>query len=195
MPPSNPSTLMDETSLCCGKTKPKRLSFGCIKTQKVKMRHRKNLLKAALLSSLLMFLSGGRIHAADKNSQLVHVTIGTILVNNQRDEFDAKCKSIEKQLKVLKYRSYRCLKDESQDVAWQGNGVFEISGGRSLSVVPQELRNNRISLKVRLTEGQKPLVDTIVRIPNRGNFILGGISGGPPNEGGALVLSISASAQ
>jgi hypothetical protein len=142
-----------------------------------------------------MFLSAAWMQAADKTSQLVQVTIGTILVSNQRDEFDPKCKSIEKQLKVMKYRSYRCVKDESREVAWQGNGVFEISGGRSLSVVPQEFRNNRISLKVRLTEGQKPLVDTIVRIPNRGNFILGGIPDGPPNEGGAVVLSISASTQ
>lgn len=159
------------------------------------MRHRKNLLKAALLFNLLMFLSASWLPAADKNSQSVQVTIGTILVSNQRDEFDAKCKNIEKQLKVLKYRSYRCVKEESRDVGWQGNGVFEIPGGRSLSVVPQEFRNNRISLKVRVTEGQKPLVDTIVRIPNRGNFILGGIPDGPPNEGGALVLSISAATQ
>lgn len=155
------------------------------------MRHRKNLLKAALLSNLLIFLAAAWIQAADKNSQSVHVTIGTILASNQNDEFDAKLKGIEKQLKVLKYRSYRSLKDESQDVAWQGNGVFEIPGGRSLSVAPQEFRNNRIALKVRLMEGQKPIIDTTVRIPNRGNFILGG----PPHEGGALVLSISASAQ
>ena len=155
------------------------------------MRHRKNLLKAALLSNLLIVLAAAWIQAADKNSQLVHVTIGTILASNQNDEFDARLKGMEKQLKVMKYRSYRSLKEESQDVAWQGNGVFEIPGGRSLSVAPQEFRNNRISLKVRLMEGQKPLIDTTVRIPNKGNFILGG----PPHEGGALVLSISASAQ
>jgi hypothetical protein len=156
------------------------------------MKQRKNLLKAALLSNLLIVLAAAWLQAADKNSQLVHVTIGTILASNQNDEFDAKLKGMEKQLKnVLKYRSYRSLKEESQDVAWQGNGVFEIPGGRSLSVAPQELRNNRIALKVRLMEGQKPLIDTTVRIPNRGNFILGG----PPHEGGALVLSISASAQ
>jgi hypothetical protein len=59
-----------------------------------------------------------------------------------------------------------------------------------LTVAPQEFRNNRIALKVTLTEGQKPLLDTTVRIPNKGNFILGG----PPHEGGALVLSISAAA-
>jgi len=155
------------------------------------MTHRKNLLKAALLFNLLIFLAAAWIQAADKNSQPVHVTIGTILAGNQNDEFDARLKGMEKQLKVMKYRSYRWLKEESQDVAWGGNGVFEIPGGRSLSVAPQEIRNNRIALKVRLTEGQKPIIDTTVRIPNKGNFILGG----PPHEGGALVLSISASAQ
>jgi hypothetical protein len=155
------------------------------------MTRRKNLLKAALLFNLLIFLAAAWIQAADKNSQLVHVTIGTILASNQNDEFDARLKGMEKQLKVMKYRSYRSLKEESQDVAWQKNGVFEIPGGRSLSVAPQEFRNNRIALKVRLMEGQKPIIDTTVRIPNKGNFILGG----PPHEGGALVLSISASAQ
>jgi hypothetical protein len=44
---------------------------------------------------------------------------------------------------------------------------------------------------VRLTEGDKPVVDTTVKIANKGNFILGG----PPHEGGALVLSISAAVQ
>ena len=156
------------------------------------MKQRKNLLKAALLFSLLMFVAFARVQAAERNSQLVRVTIGIILASNQNDEFDAKLKPIEKQLKVLKYRSYRSLKDESQEVAWRANGVFEIPGGRSLTVAPQEFRHNRIALKVRLTEGQKPIVDTTVRIPSRGNFIL---VPDLPHEGGALVLSISAAAQ
>ncbi len=155
------------------------------------MKQPKHLLKAALLFSLLMAVAVAWVQAADKNSQWVRVTIGIILASNQSDEFDAKLKALEKQLKVLKYRSYRSLKDESQDVAWRTIGVFEVPGGRSLSVSPQELRNNRIALKVRLTEGQKPLIDTTVRIPNKGNFILGG----PPHDGGVLVLSISAATE
>jgi hypothetical protein len=83
------------------------------------------------------------------------------------------------------------IREESQKGSWQGNAVFEIPGGRSLLVTPQELRNNRISLKVRLLEGEKPIVDTTVRFPNRGNFLLGG----PAHEGGVLILSISAMTQ
>ncbi len=144
-----------------------------------------------LLFSLLALLAVAVTGTAQKQPQNVQVRIGSILASNQSDEFDARLKGLEKQLRVLKYRSYRLLKDESQSVPWQGNRVFEIPGGRSLMVAPQEFQDNRIALQVRLTGGQKPLLDTTVRIANKGNFILGG----PPHEGGVLVLSISAAMQ
>lgn len=151
----------------------------------------KKLPSRVLLFSWLSLVAAGMLGAAEKQPQAVQVSIGTILASNQNDEFDAKLKGLETQLKVLKYRSYRLLKNESQTVPWRGEKVFEIPGGRSLTVTPQEFRDNRISMKVRLTQGQKPVLDTTVRIPDRGNFILGG----PPHEGGALVLSISAARQ
>lgn len=146
---------------------------------------RRNLV---LLSSLLLVVLVGWGRAAEKNPQSVQVTIRSILAANKSDDFDAKLKGMESQLKSLKYRSYRSLKDESKLVPWRGTQAFEIPGGRVLTVVPQEFQDNRISLKVHLTQNEKPIVDTTVKIPNRGNFILGG----PPHEGGALVLSISA---
>jgi hypothetical protein len=136
-------------------------------------------------------LVAGWVGAAEKNPQSVQVTIRTILAGNKSDEFDPKLKGMEQQLKPLKYRSYRSLKDEGQDVPWQGTKSFEIPGGRSLSVAPQEFQNNRIALKVRLTERDKPVIDTTVTIQNKGIFILGG----PPHEGGILVLLISAAVQ
>jgi hypothetical protein len=125
------------------------------------------------------------------SSQAVRVKIGTILANNQSDEFDPKLNTMKNQLKVMKYRSYRLLKEDVQNVPWQGNASFEIPGGRLLVVTPQEFRNKQISLKVRLQHGDKPVVDTTVRLNNGGNFLLGG----PPHEGGVLVLSISAATQ
>jgi hypothetical protein len=151
----------------------------------------KKLPSPVLLFSWFLFVAAGALGAAEKQPQAVQVTIGTILASNQNDDFDAKLKGMEAQLKVLKYRSYRLLKNESQTVPWRGDKVFEIPGGRSLTVTPQDFQDNRVSVKVRLTQGQKPVLDTTVKIPNKGNFILGG----PPHEGGALVLSISAAAQ
>jgi hypothetical protein len=151
----------------------------------------KKLPSPLLLFSLFWIIASAGSGTAQKQPQFVQVRIGTILANNQNDEFDPKLKGMESQLRVLKYRSYKLLKEESQNVPWQGSNNFEIPGGRFLMVAPQEFQDNRIGLKVRLTQGQKPLLDTTVRISNRGNFILGG----PPHEGGVLVLSISATVQ
>ena len=144
-----------------------------------------------LLFSLLAMLAVAVAGTAQTQPQNVEVRIGAILASNQNDEFDARLKGLEKQLRVLKYRSYRLLTDESENIPRNGNKVFEIPGGRSLMVTPQEFQDNRIALQVRLTDGKKPLLDTTVRIANKGNFILGG----PPHEGGVLVLSISAAVQ
>lgn len=154
------------------------------------MKRLKKLLSLVLLSSLGSWL-GSWAGAAEKNPESVHVTIRTILADSKGDEFDPKLKDMEQQLKTLKYRSYRSLKDDDQEVAWRDTGSFEIPGGRLLTVAPQEFQKNRIALKVRLMEGEKPVLDTTVRIPNKGHFILAG----PPHEGGTLVLSISAAAQ
>lgn len=143
------------------------------------------------LFSLILMLAAGWLDAAENNPQSVQVTIRTILAENKSDAFDPKLKGMEQQLKPLKYRSYRLLKDEGKNVPSRGVQSFEIPGGRSLTVAPQDFQNNRIALKVRLTERDKPVIDTTVTIPNKGNFILGG----PPHEGGVLVLSISATTQ
>jgi hypothetical protein len=90
-----------------------------------------------LLFSLLSMLAVAVTGTAQKQPQNVEVRIRAILASNQSDEFDASLKGLEKQLRVLKYRSYRLLNDESQNIPRNGNKVFEIPGGRSLMVAPQ----------------------------------------------------------
>jgi len=145
----------------------------------------------ALLFSFLGVLAATCLEAAETASQAVKIKIDTILASNQNSEFDSRLKPLEKQLKVLKYKSYRLLKEESQNVASQGNGSFQIPGGRTLIVSPQDFRNQQIALKVRLQGSEKPLLDTMLKLQNKGNFIMGG----PPHEGGVLVLAIWATVQ
>ena len=146
------------------------------------------ILKQILLFSLTSWAAVSPLSGAENNSQTVRVRIGTILATNQSDEIDPRLNAMRNQLKVMKYRSYRLLKEETQNVSWQGNAAIDIPGGRSLLVTGQEFRNKQIALKVRLQHGDKPVVVTTVRLNNGGNFLLGG----PPHEGGVLVLSISA---
>ena len=151
----------------------------------------KKLRNPVLLFSLAFVSVASSLHAADTAPQSVQVTVRSILAGSKSDEFDPKLKGLEQQLKPLKHRSYRSLKEETQTIPWQGSKAFEIPGGRSLTIATQEFQNNRIGLKIHLTQGDKPLIDTTVKIANKGNIILGG----PAYEGGSLVLSISAVAQ
>ena len=145
----------------------------------------------ALLFSFLGIFTAAYLGAAETTSQAVKIKIDTILASNQNSEFDSRLKPLEKQLKLLKYKSYRLLKEESQNVPSQGNGSFQIPGGRTLIVSPQDFRDQQIALKVRLQGSEKPLLDTTLKLQNKGNFILGG----PPHEGGVLVLAIWATVQ
>jgi hypothetical protein len=62
----------------------------------------RNLLKASLLSSLL--LVAVYADGAENGSKPVQVKIGTILASNESDQFDARLKPMERQLKVMKFR-------------------------------------------------------------------------------------------
>ncbi len=147
----------------------------------------RNLLRLILLFSVCVYPSA-TIMAAEKASQAVELRIGTILASNASDDFDPQLARMKNQLEVIKFRSYRLIKQENKKVPWQSNAVFEIPGGHSLVVTPQEFRNKRLFVKVRLLGGEAPLLDTTVSLRNRGNFLLGG----PAYEGGVLIVSISA---
>src|SRR5207247_11153048 len=105
--------LMDGTSPYCVKTRQKRRSFGYIRIKKVKMSQR---LKQGLLFSSLTFFVAAYLRAAENSPQTVLVKIETILASNRSEEFDTRLKSLEKQLRVLKYRSYRLLKEDAKNV-------------------------------------------------------------------------------
>ena len=114
----------------------------------------KKLPNPVLLFSLAFLVVAGRLHAADKNPQSVQVTIRSILAGDKNDEFDPKLKGMEQQLKPLKHRSYRALKDETQTIPWHGSKAFEIPGGRSLTIAPQEFQDNRIATKSAFDPGR-----------------------------------------
>jgi hypothetical protein len=149
------------------------------------------LTKALLFSLALCFGAVLYLNAAEKSFQSVQITIHAVAAGKQGNDFDARLAPLEKQLKALNYRSYRLLKEETQTARWQGNANFDIPGGRLLTVRPQEVTNNQLGLRVQLKQGDKPQLETTVRLNNGGNFILAG----PPHEGGVLVLSISATAR
>ncbi|HWP60638.1 MAG TPA: hypothetical protein VNL14_22280 [Candidatus Acidoferrales bacterium] len=153
------------------------------------MRFLRNPLRQVPAFSLGFVLIARGLNAGEA-APPIQLRIGSILASNQATDCDPKLARMS-ELKVFKYRCYRLLRQDTQRAAWRADTTFDIPGGRSLKVTPQERQNNQLSLKVRLLEGEKPLLDTTVKLREGGNLLLGG----PPHEGGVLILSISASAQ
>lgn len=156
------------------------------------MKLKKNMIRKILLFSLgvALIAVSSPVQAGQAGTpKSIQLKIGTILASNEGKNFDPKLAPMKNQLNVFKYQSYRLLNEETKEVLWRGNAAFEIPGGRSLTVTPQEYRDTRIALKVRLMKGDQPFLDTVVRLRNGGRFLLGG----PAHETGVLILSIGAS--
>ena len=123
------------------------------------------------------------------NLNCVDISIGAVLASNSGKEFDQRLASLHRQFKTLfPYSSYRLVKEEHQQVAWGGKAGFDIPGGRYVLVVPREFKNDRITMKVMVLEGARPIVDTVLSLRNHGTFLVGG----PRQPDGVLILSIGA---
>jgi hypothetical protein len=121
----------------------------------------------------------------------VEVRIGAVLASNSSQEFDARLASMHRQFNTLfPYSSYRLVKEERQRVPWGAKVGFDIPGGRYVMVIPREFKNDRVSMKVMVIEGSRPIVDTTVSLRNHATFLVGG----PRQHEGVLILSIGADA-
>ena len=119
----------------------------------------------------------------------VEVRIGAVLASNSSQEFDARLAAMHRQFNTLfPYTSYRLVKEERQRVPWGGKVGFDIPGGRYVMVIPREYKNDRVSMRVMVIEGSRPIVDTAVSLRNHATFLVGG----PRQPEGVLILSIGA---
>jgi hypothetical protein len=119
----------------------------------------------------------------------VEVRIGAVLASNSGQEFDARLAAMHRQFNTLfPYSSYRLMKEERQRVPWGGKVGFDIPGGRYVLVIPREFKNDRVSMKVMVIEGARPIVDTAISLRNHATFLVGG----PRQDEGVLILSIGA---
>ena len=156
-----------------------------------------NVFGPALLGTLVAIMGLSSAGAAEEGTanlaspaiNAVEVRIGAVIASNSGKEFDARLASLHRQFDVLfPYTSYRLVKEDRQKVAWGGKAGFDIPGGRYVLVVPREFKNDRISMKVMVIEGARPIIDTVLSLRNHATFLIGG----PRQPDGVLILSIGA---
>ena len=66
------------------------------------------------------------------------------------------------------YRSFQIVRRERRPCAWQTSEAFAIPGGRQLHVFPKSMRDEAVVMQVKLLDGDRALLDTVVRLQNRG---------------------------
>jgi len=158
-----------------------------------------SLVGSVVIGSLVALFGVPPARAADESSSAtlasspvinaVEVRIGAVLASNSGKEFDQRLASLHRQFNTLfSYSSYHLVKEERQRVPWGARAGFDIPGGRYVLVIPREYKNDRVSMKVMVIEGTRPIVDTVLSLRNHATFLVGG----PRQADGVLILSIGA---
>jgi hypothetical protein len=111
-----------------------------------------------------------------------------ILASNSDQGFDPRLLDLKQDLLALNYQSFQLLEQSGISIEKGKTGILAIPGNRRLELTPSGFEGGKISMKVRIIEGEKSLLSTRLRIENHGTMILGG----PPHEAGFLVLAVTA---
>lgn len=142
--------------------------------------------------SLSAVLCGAATLAAQETDAGVEVRIGAVVASNAahaEPTFDQRLASLRRQFNSLfPYTSYQLIKEERRTVAWGRQAGFDLPGGRYLLVIPREYKDGRVSMKLILVEGSRPLIDTVLGLRDQGTFLVGG----PRHKDGVLIIAIGA---
>lgn len=125
----------------------------------------------------------------DSALRAVEVTVGAIIANNSQEWLDHRVTAMNPGFnRLFPYSSFRLLNEERQAVPWGGKVRLNISATRYVVVVPREIKNQRVLMRVRLIDGKRSLLDTTVSLRDRGTLLVGG----PSETDGVLILAIGA---
>ncbi len=113
----------------------------------------------------------------------------------ERGPSDAQLQELRPRLRrLVGYRSFRVVQQERRECAWRNSTEFPLPGGRLLRVMPKGMQNQAVLMEVRLLDGRKRLVDTNVRLQNRGTMLFG-VGQDSRYADGAMIILLKAAAE
>jgi hypothetical protein len=129
--------------------------------------------------------------AAAALCQAVDVQVTTVRAL-EHGPSDAQLVALRPRLRrLVGYRSFQVIGQEKRRCAWQEREAFDIPGGRLLHVEPRGMRDQAVVMRVALLEGERTLIDTDVRLQNRG-VMLFGVDTDSRVPDGALIIMLKA---
>jgi len=109
-----------------------------------------------------------------------------------RGPSDAQLVALRPRLRrLVGYHSFRIVQEERRRCAWGSHETFSIPGGHVMHVTPKAMRDQLVVMQVKLLDGRRALVDTDVRLQNRG-VMLFGVDQDAHADAGALIIMLRA---
>lgn len=93
--------------------------------------------------------------------------------------------------RLVGYRSFRIVREENRPCVWRSQEAFLLPDGRLLHVVPKAMRDETVVMQVQLLDGRRSLMDTDVRLQNRG-VMLFGVDRDASSARGAIIVILKA---
>lgn len=121
----------------------------------------------------------------------VEVRIGAVLASSAGDDFDPRLVSMRPQLGRLfpHYSSYQLLNQATRQVSWGDKVRLDIPGDRYILVIPKRIKDGRVSLRVIMVEGRRPMMHTALSLKSGATLLVGGPR---DSQGGVLIVAIDA---
>lgn len=139
----------------------------------------------------VFLLTVGWVVAAAAAAHAVQVQITTVRAT-EHGPSDAQLVDLRPRLRrLVGYRSFQIMQRERRRCTWQTGEAFTIPGGRLLRVVPKSMRDQAVVMQVKLLDRRRPLIDTDVRLQNRG-VMLFGVGHDANAADGALIIMLRA---
>jgi hypothetical protein len=75
--------------------------------------------------------------------------------------------------RLVGYRAFRVIQEEKRNCPWRSPAAFALPGGRRVQIMPKGMRADEVLMQVRVINGPRALVDTDLRLQNRGVMLIG----------------------
>ena len=143
------------------------------------------------IPALLSLTTALSLYAQDKDySGTCRITVLEIVADNSGQGLAQELKDLKKDLEKLNYNTYRLSNTYRVEISKSEQKSFTLVGDHQLSLTSEGMENGMLRLKVKLSpkSSKDKALETILRIPDGGTFLIGG----PSCEKGVLILAFTA---
>jgi len=131
-------------------------------------------------------VQGGAVQDVAVQDVTVHVLT---LVGKARGRTDRELRHHRSGLRRLAgFRAYRLVSEQQRGCRWRSDQSFRLPNGRWLRLRPKRMTDDGIVMRVRIHEGDEALVDTDVRMGERGMLVFGMPRQNEASNGALLIM-------